>query len=210
MAMAPVIYTLWQRFLRFDPNDPTWPARDRFVLSIAHASMLLYAMLYLTRVKAVNPPYEQLGDDAVTLEDIRRFRQFDSRCPGHPEYRWTSGVETTTGPLGQGVSTAVDMAIAAQWQAASCGGVAAWCRHGCSTWRRSYSSSNRISRSFQAVSQTRAKAAGLSMQPSTPAPVLSAVLYQRFSSRGKDLFTSKVLSAMRYEFGGHIERPAGE
>ena len=117
MAMAPVVYTLWQRFLRFDPDDPIWPNRDRFVLSIGHASMLLYSMLHLTGVKAVNPQYERLGDVAVTLEDIRHFRQLESRCPGHPEYRWTSGVETTTGPLGQGVASSVGMAIAAQWQA---------------------------------------------------------------------------------------------
>ncbi len=118
MAMAPVVYTLWQRFLRFDPADPIWPDRDRFVLLIGHASALLYAMLHLTGVKSVNPKYELLGAPAVTLDDIRRFRQLDSKCPGHPEYRWTSGVETTTGPLGQGVATSVGMAIAAQWMAA--------------------------------------------------------------------------------------------
>jgi transketolase len=118
MAMAPVAYTLWQRFLRFDPDDPIWPNRDRFVLSIGHASTLLYALLHLAGVKAVNPAYERLGELSVPLEDIKRFRQIDSRCPGHPEYRWTSGVETTTGPLGQGVATSVGMAIAAQWQAA--------------------------------------------------------------------------------------------
>ena len=115
MAMAPVVYTLWQHFLRFDPDDPIWPNRDRFVLSIGHASMLLYSMLHLTGVKAVNPQYERLGEPSVRLEDIQRFRQLDSRCPGHPEYRWTSGVETTTGPLGQGVATSVGMAIAGQW-----------------------------------------------------------------------------------------------
>ncbi len=115
MAMAPVIYTLWQRFLRFDPDDPIWPNRDRFVLSIGHASMLLYAMLHLTGVKAVNPQYERLGELSVTLEDIKTFRQLESKCPGHPEYRWTSGVETTTGPLGQGVATSVGMAIAGRW-----------------------------------------------------------------------------------------------
>jgi len=104
MAMAPVVYCLWQRFLRFDPDDPIWPNRDRFVLSIGHASMLLYSLLYLYGVKAVNPMYETLGELSVTLEDIKRFRQLDSKCPGHPEYRWTSGVETTTGPLGQGVA----------------------------------------------------------------------------------------------------------
>ena len=118
MAMAPVVYCLWQRFLRFDPNDPIWPNRDRFVLSIGHASMLLYAMLHLCGVKAVNPKYETLGEPSVSLDDIKRFRQLDSRCPGHPEYRWTSGVETTTGPLGQGVATSVGMAIASKWQAA--------------------------------------------------------------------------------------------
>ena len=118
MAMAPVAYTLWQRFLRFDPDDPIWPNRDRFVLSIGHASALLYALLHLTGVKAVNPKYERLGELAVPLEDLKRFRQLGSRCPGHPEYRWTSGVETTTGPLGQGVATSVGMAIAGAWQAA--------------------------------------------------------------------------------------------
>lgn len=118
MALAPVTYTLWQEFLRFDPNDPIWPNRDRFVLSVGHASMLLYSMLHLARVKAVNPKYETLGDVSVSLEDIKDFRQFDSRCPGHPEYRWTSGVETTTGPLGQGVATSVGMAIAERWMAA--------------------------------------------------------------------------------------------
>ncbi len=117
MAMAPVLYTLWQEFLRFDPDDPIWPNRDRFVLSIGHASMLLYAALHLARVKAVNPKYEQLGDLTVTLDDIKHFRQLDSKCPGHPEYRWTSGVETTTGPLGQGVATSVGMAIGERWMA---------------------------------------------------------------------------------------------
>jgi transketolase len=115
MALAPVAYCLWQRFLRFDPAHPIWPNRDRFVLSVGHASMLLYALLHLTGVKAVNPKYEVLGELAVTLDDIKRFRQLDSKCPGHPEYRWTSGIETTTGPLGQGVATSVGMAIAARW-----------------------------------------------------------------------------------------------
>lgn len=117
MAMAPVVYTLWSRFLRFDPGDPIWPDRDRFVLSIGHASMLLYSALHLGQVKAVNSAYEQLGELSVPLDDIRNFRQLDSRCPGHPEYRWTSGVETTTGPLGQGVATSVGMAIGARWMA---------------------------------------------------------------------------------------------
>ena len=119
MAMAPVAYTLWQRHLRFDPNDPIWPDRDRFVLSMGHASMLLYSLLHLAGVKAVNPKYETLGQLSVTLDDIKRFRQLDSKCPGHPEYRWTSGVETTTGPLGQGIATSVGMAIASKWMAAS-------------------------------------------------------------------------------------------
>lgn len=118
MAMAPVAYLLWNDFLRFDPEDPIWPNRDRFVLSIGHASMLLYSMLHLTGVKAVNAKYEKTGEVSVTLDDIKRFRQLDSRCPGHPEYRWTSGVETTTGPLGQGIANSVGMAIAAKWQAA--------------------------------------------------------------------------------------------
>ncbi len=118
MALAPVVYTLWQDFLRFDPGDPIWPNRDRFVLSAGHASMLLYAMLYLTGVKAVNAKYEIPGAPAITLEDIEHFRQLDSKAPGHPEYRLTSGVETTTGPLGQGVATSVGMAMAAKWMAA--------------------------------------------------------------------------------------------
>ncbi len=117
MAMAPVAYTLWQRFLRFDPDDPIWPNRDRFVLSMGHASMLLYSMLHLTGVKAVNAKYERLGQPTVSLDDIKRFRQLESRCAGHPEYRWTSGIETTTGPLGQGVATSVGMAIAERWLA---------------------------------------------------------------------------------------------
>ena len=117
MALAPVIYTLWQRFLRFDPNDANWPNRDRFVLSNGHASMLLYAMLHLTGVKAVDSKYERLGEFAVTLEDIKKFRQLDSKCPGHPEYHVTTGVETTTGPLGQGCATSVGMVIAERWLA---------------------------------------------------------------------------------------------
>lgn len=119
MAMAPVAYTLWKDFLRFDPADPIWPNRDRFVLSMGHASTLLYALLHLAGVKAVNAQYEKTGQPSVTLDDIKSFRQLDSRCPGHPEYRWTSGVETTTGPLGQGIATSVGMAIASRWQAAS-------------------------------------------------------------------------------------------
>jgi transketolase len=117
MALAPVGYCLWQRFLQFDPEDPIWPNRDRFVLSNGHASMLLYALLHLAGVKAVNPEYETLGEASVTLDDIKQFRQLGSKCPGHPEYRWTSGVETTTGPLGQGVATSVGMAMAGKWMA---------------------------------------------------------------------------------------------
>jgi transketolase len=115
MAMAPVVYTLWQNFLRFDPGDPIWPNRDRFVLSSGHASTLLYSMLHLTGVTSVNATYERLGTPTVSLDDLKGFRQLDSKCPGHPEYHWTSGVETTTGPLGQGIATSVGMAIGANW-----------------------------------------------------------------------------------------------
>jgi transketolase len=118
LDIAPVAYTLWQRFLRFDPADPIWPNRDRFVLSEGHASALLWSLLHLTGVHAVDPDYEILGRRAVTLDDLRSFRQLDSHCPGHPEYRLTSGVETTTGPLGQGVASSVGMAIAGRWLAA--------------------------------------------------------------------------------------------
>ncbi|MEW6683717.1 MAG: transketolase [Nitrospirota bacterium] len=117
MGLAPVVYCLWNRFLRFDPDDPIWPNRDRFVLSIGHASMLLYSILHLCGVKAVNGKYERLGELSVPLDDIKRFRQLESKCPGHPEYRWTSGIETTTGPLGQGVATSVGMATAQRWMA---------------------------------------------------------------------------------------------
>jgi transketolase len=119
MGFAPVAYCLWQQFLRIDPATPTWPNRDRFVLSNGHASMLLYAMLYLCEVRGVNPEYESISEFAVTLDDIKRFRQIDSRTPGHPEYRMTAGVETTTGPLGQGIGNSVGMAIASQWLAAN-------------------------------------------------------------------------------------------
>jgi transketolase len=117
MALAPVAYVLWQRFLRFNPTEPIWPNRDRFVLSAGHASMLLYALLHLTGVRAVDPEYEIEGTPSISLDDIKSFRQLDSKAAGHPEYRWTSGVETTTGPLGQGVATSVGMAIASKWQA---------------------------------------------------------------------------------------------
>ncbi len=117
MALAPLVYTLWNRVMRFDPQDPIWPNRDRFVLSNGHASMLLWSVLHLTGTRAVNPDYEVLGQPSVSLDDIRRFRQLDSKAPGHPEYHWVSGVETTTGPLGQGIATSVGMAIAEKWLA---------------------------------------------------------------------------------------------
>ncbi len=117
MALAPLVYTIWNRVMRFDPQDPIWPNRDRFVLSNGHASMLLWSMLHLTRTQAVNADYERLGHPSVSLDDIRRFRQLDSKAPGHPEYHWVSGVETTTGPLGQGVATSVGMGIAEKWLA---------------------------------------------------------------------------------------------
>jgi transketolase len=117
MALAPLVYTIWNSVMRFDPADPIWPNRDRFVLSNGHASMLLWSVLHLTGTQAVNADYERLGHPSVSLEDIRRFRQIDSKAPGHPEYHWVSGVETTTGPLGQGVATSVGMAIARKWLA---------------------------------------------------------------------------------------------
>jgi len=117
MALAPLVYTIWNRAMRFDPQDPIWPNRDRFILSNGHASMLLWSILHLTRTQSVNADYERLGHAAVTLDDIRRFRQLDSKAPGHPEYHWVSGVETTTGPLGQGVATSVGMAVAQKWLA---------------------------------------------------------------------------------------------
>jgi transketolase len=118
MALAPLVYTLWNRVMRFDPQDPIWPNRDRFVLSNGHASMLLWSVLYLSDTHAVNSDYEKLGKPAVDLDDIRRFRQLGSRAPGHPEYHLVSGVEATTGPLGQGIATSVGMAIAQRWLAA--------------------------------------------------------------------------------------------
>ena len=124
MALAPVAYSLWQQYLRYDPKDPLWPNRDRFVLSAGHASMLLYALLYLSEVRAVNSNYERLDDLAVSLDDIKQFRQINSKTPGHPEYRLTSGVETTTGPLGQGCGNSVGMAMAAQ--VAGCALQPAW------------------------------------------------------------------------------------
>ena len=117
MALAPLVYTLWNRVMSFDPMDPIWPNRDRFILSNGHASMLLWSVLFLTKTRAVNADYEILGQPSVTLDDIRRFRQIDSKAPGHPEYHLVSGVETTTGPLGQGIATSVGMAMARKWLA---------------------------------------------------------------------------------------------
>ena len=118
MGLAPVAYCLWQQFLRYDPADPVWPNRDRFILSNGHASMLLYSMLYLSGVKAIASESEVLPQAAISLDDIKQFRQLDSRTPGHPEYRITPGAETTTGPLGQGIGNSVGMAIAGEWLAA--------------------------------------------------------------------------------------------
>jgi len=117
MALGPLVYAIWNRVLRFDPKDPIWPDRDRFVLSNGHASMLLWSVLYLSETQAVNADYERVGRPSVTLDDIRHFRQLGSKAPGHPEYHWVSGVETTTGPLGQGIATSVGMAIARKWLA---------------------------------------------------------------------------------------------
>jgi transketolase len=114
MGMAPVAYTLWQDFLRYDPSDPLWPNRDRFVLSAGHASLLLYTLLHLSGVKRLYKG-EVTGEPAVSLDDIKKFRQLDSVTPGHPEYGITTGVETTTGPLGQGCGNSVGMAIASRW-----------------------------------------------------------------------------------------------
>jgi transketolase len=119
MGLAPVTYCLWQEFLRYDPADPTWLNRDRFVLSNGHASMLLYAMLHLAGVREVDQNHQVLKELAVPLEEIKRFRQLGSRTPGHPESHVTSGIETTTGPLGQGVGNSLGMAIAREWLAAN-------------------------------------------------------------------------------------------
>lgn len=115
MGLAPVGYTLWRQFLRYDPSDPTWPNRDRFVLSAGHASMLLYALLHLAGVAAVNEDGRPSSTPTVSLDDIEHFRTLDSVCAGHPEYRLTAGVETTTGPLGQGAANSVGMAMAERW-----------------------------------------------------------------------------------------------
>ncbi len=119
MGLAPVVYALWQRFLRYDPADPTWPNRDRFVLSAGHASMLLYATLHLTGVREVDKSGKVLDKLSLPMEEIKRFRQLDSKTPGHPESHLTTGVETTTGPLGQGAANSVGMAIASAWLAAN-------------------------------------------------------------------------------------------
>jgi len=118
MALAPAAYTLWQQFLRYDPESPLWPNRDRFVLSNGHASMLLYSMIHLAGIRATNSKGEILAEPALSIDDLKRFRQIDSKTPGHPEYGLTTGVETTTGPLGQGVGNSVGMAIAGKWLAA--------------------------------------------------------------------------------------------
>jgi transketolase len=115
MALAPAAYVLWNEVLRFDPRQPAWPNRDRFVLSCGHASMLLYATLHLAGVKQLDPEGRPTDQPAVSLDDIRQFRQLNSRCPGHPEHGHTSGVETTTGPLGQGIGNSVGMAVASRW-----------------------------------------------------------------------------------------------
>ncbi|WP_426118163.1 transketolase [Pseudomonas sp. DSP3-2-2] len=117
MALAPVGYTLWNRFLRYHPEHPDWPNRDRFVLSVGHASMLLYSLLHLAGVIEIDEHGNSSGKPAVSLEDIEQFRQLDSKTPGHPEYRMTTGVETTTGPLGQGCANSVGMAMAERWLA---------------------------------------------------------------------------------------------
>src|SRR5262249_22165649 len=118
MALAPLVCPLWNRVLRFDPQDPIWANRDRFVLSNGHASMLLWALLHLTGTRAVNADYERLGEPAVSLDDIRRFRQLGSHAPGHPEYHWVSGVETPPGRLGQGMGASGGRAMGERWLAA--------------------------------------------------------------------------------------------
>jgi transketolase len=117
MALAPLVYALWNRVMRFDPQDPIWPNRDRLVLSNGHTSMLLWSILYLSGTRAVNADYERTGEPSITLDDIRSFHQLSSKAPGHPEYHWVSGVETTSGPLGQGIANSAGMAIARKWLA---------------------------------------------------------------------------------------------
>src|SRR5688572_23744450 len=118
MALAPIAYTLYNDVLRYDPEDPAWPGRDRFILSCGHASMLLYSSLHLAGVKQLDKSGKPTGELGVTLDQIKQFRQLHSRTPGHPENFYTSGVETTTGPLGQGAGNSVGMAIAGRWLAA--------------------------------------------------------------------------------------------
>ena len=118
MALAPVAYLLFNEVMNYDPADPVWPNRDRFILSCGHASMLLYSTLHLAGVRQLDHDGKPTGEEAVRMEDIRRFRQLESRCPGHPEYGHTSGVETTTGPLGQGIGNSVGFALAERWLAA--------------------------------------------------------------------------------------------
>lgn len=118
MSLAPVAYELWQNHLSYNPADPLWANRDRFVLSVGHASMLLYSMLHLTNVANVRDGKPVSGEASLTLDDIKKFRQFGSKTPGHPEYHHTAGVETTTGPLGQGAANSVGIAIAERWLAA--------------------------------------------------------------------------------------------
>ncbi|WWG78041.1 transketolase [Pseudomonas poae] len=117
MGLAPVGYTLWSRFLRYHPEHPDWPNRDRFVLSVGHASMLLYSLLHLAGVVEIDAHGKRSGQPAISLDDIKQFRQMSSKTPGHPEYRMTTGVETTTGPLGQGCANSVGMAMAERWLA---------------------------------------------------------------------------------------------
>ena len=119
MGLAPVVYALWQNYLRYDPADPLWPNRDRFVLSNGHASMLLYSMLHLTGVKRADADDKITDKPAVSMEDLKSFRQLDSVTPGHPESHMTTGIETTTGPLGQGIANSVGMAIASKWLGAN-------------------------------------------------------------------------------------------
>src|SRR3954454_23962598 len=119
MALAPLVYTLYQEVMKYDPNDPLWPNRDRFILSAGHASMLLYSVLHLAGVKQYDHVGKPTGELAVPLDEIKRFRQLHSRTPGHPESFITSGVETTTGPLGQGLGNSLGVAIAGQWLAAT-------------------------------------------------------------------------------------------
>ena len=118
MALAPVAYSLWNRTLRYDPAHPLWPARDRFVLSCGHASMLLYSVLHLAGVRSIASDGRVSDKPAISLDDLRNFRQLHSPCAGHPEYGEAAGIETTTGPLGQGVATSVGMAMTARWLAA--------------------------------------------------------------------------------------------